>query len=146
MRGKNNGDKAQEENEKRGVAHLIGNIIGIAIIAVLLPIMIVNMTLIIKSYTQPDKVPAVFGVAPLIVMSGSMDPVIMVNDLIFVKRVDPATLEVGDIIAFQPAGATTVVTHRIVGVLPPEGALGLRFPPRATGTMPRTWTRCLRST
>jgi len=121
--------KAGEGNvqEKRGIPHLVGNIVGIVIIAVLLPIMAVNMTLIIKSYTQPDKVPTVFGVAPLIVMSGSMEPTIMVNDLIFTKQVDTAKLKTGDIIAFQPAGATTVVTHRIVEVLPAEGALGLRF-------------------
>lgn len=110
------GKKTLEETGRQRTAHYIANIIGIVIIALLLPIMAVNLTLIIKSYVHPEKVPTVFGVAPLIVMSGSMHPTIMVDDLIFTKETDVNTLKVGDVIAFQPAGAATVVTHRITKV------------------------------
>ena len=107
---------------KQGLPHLIGNIIGIAVIAVLLPIMAVNITLIVKSYTKPNEVPAVFGVAPLIVMSGSMEPAIKVDDLIFVRKVDYKTLKARDVIAYQPVGKTSVVTHRITEVYEEQGA------------------------
>ncbi|MCL2300917.1 MAG: signal peptidase I, partial [Firmicutes bacterium] len=111
--------KPEQEKGKR-VPHIVGNVIGIALIVVLLPIMIANTTLIIKSYTQPNKVPSFLGVSPLIVQSGSMKEAIQVNDLIFVKKVDPDTLQLKDIIAFQQLGETTVVTHRIVDMKPDE--------------------------
>ena len=113
------------KEHKRGM-HLAGNIIGIVAIAILLPIFSVNLTLIIKSYAQPSKVPTVFGVAPLVVQTGSMDPAIKANDLIFIKKVDTATLKVGDIIAFQPVGSATVVTHRIIEVYEEDGAAMFR--------------------
>ena len=108
------GKTEQEKGKLGGAPHIVGNVIGIALIAVLLPIMIANTTLIIKSYVKPNEVPSIFGVAPLIVQSGSMEPTILVDDLIFTKKVDPDTLEKGDIIAFQPVGEHSVVTHRIV--------------------------------
>jgi len=115
------GEKAPEETGRQGVSHYAANIIGIVIIALLLPVMAINMTLIIKSAVHPEKVPTVFGVAPLIVMSGSMQPTIMVDDLIFTKETDVNTLKVGDVIAFQPAGVTTVITHRITKVEDKDG-------------------------
>jgi len=125
MKRRTGEEKAPEETGKQGIGHYIANIIGIVIIAVLLPIMVVNLTLITKSYTKPEKVPTVFGVAPLIVVSGSMHPTIMVDDLIFTKETDVNTLKVGDVIAFQPAGVTTVITHRITKVENEGG--GLQF-------------------
>jgi len=115
-------EKMLGKNGKRETARLIGNIIGIAMIAVLLPILLINLTLIVKSYVRPDRVPTVFGVAPLFVESGSMDPAIKVDDLIFTRKVDTAALKPGDVIAFQSAGAATVVTHRITEVFEENGA------------------------
>ncbi|MCL1952799.1 MAG: signal peptidase I [Oscillospiraceae bacterium] len=97
-----------------GVPHIIASAAGIALIAVLLPVMLVNLTLIIKSYARPEEVPSVFGVSPLIVESGSMAPEILVDDLIFVKKVNADDLQADEIIAFQPLGEKVVVTHRIV--------------------------------
>jgi len=128
-KAKDTGD--QNETKLSGVLHIIGNIVGITLIVILLPIMCINMTLIIKSYTRPNQVPSVFGIAPLIVMSGSMDdPVhhtIMIDDLILTRKVDPETLKEGDVIAFQPLGSTTVVTHRIIEVIPADETEPLRF-------------------
>ncbi|MDR2687031.1 MAG: signal peptidase I [Oscillospiraceae bacterium] len=135
MKGKHGEGKAPEfEAERRGVPHLIGNIVGIAIIAVLLPVMVANLTLIIKSYTRPNDVPTVFGVAPLIVTSGSMEPTILEDDLIFVRRADTAALKKGDVIAFQPIGKTVVVTHRITQVFEENGAPAYRTKGDANNT------------
>ena len=109
--------QAEEKKGKFGeIRHIVGNVIGIILIIALLPIMIMNMTLIIKSYARPQEVPSVFGVTPLIVLTGSMYPTIQVNDLIFVKKTDAKNLQVDDIIAFQPQGDIVVVTHRIIGI------------------------------
>jgi len=111
-------EKQMEQTKGRfgGVPHIVGSVIGIVLIVLLVPILVINMTLIIKSYTRPNEVPTFAGIAPLVVQSGSMQPTIMVDDLIFTKKVDPSTLKEGDVIAFQPLGETTVVTHRVIAL------------------------------
>lgn len=117
--------KQQAEETKGkpgGIPHIVGSVIGILLIIVLLPLFVCNMTLIIKSFVKPEKVPTVFGVAPLIVESGSMKDAILVNDLIFVKAVDAGALQVKDVIAFQPPEeGKKVVTHRIVEITEENG-------------------------
>lgn len=53
------------------------------------------------------------------VLSGSMEPTYHVGSLIYVKSVDYTELESGDVITFM-MNETTVVTHRIVEVVPDE--------------------------
>jgi signal peptidase I len=55
---------------------------------------------------------------PLIVLSGSMTPMMLPGDMIVVKSVDPNELKIGDVIAFHPPGnkPDTLVTHRIISV------------------------------
>jgi len=81
-----------------------------------------NFTLIAKSYRYPDRVPTFMGVAPLIVLSDSMAPTFQNNDLIFIKKAAAEELNVYDIIAFHPAGGTTVVTHRIIEIGEEDGS------------------------
>lgn len=109
------------DKPKRGIMHVIGNIIGILIIVVLLPIMVVNITLIVKSYTQPEKVPTFMGVAPLIVLSGSMEPTIQIDDLIFTKEIKAEDIKVNDVICFKPFDAENVVTHRVTAISQDKG-------------------------
>jgi len=108
-----------EKNTGRDIPHLIGSILGIVLCALLLPIVVVNVTLVAKSFIFPDKVPSFMGVSPLIVMSGSMEPTIALDDLIFVRQTPFAQLKAGekdgDVIAFMP-NPTTIVTHRIISV------------------------------
>ena len=58
------------------------------------------------------------GFRAFTVMSGSMTPVLPVGSLIYVKPTDPATLKSGDIISFVANAEKTIVTHRIVSVVP----------------------------
>jgi signal peptidase len=59
------------------------------------------------------------GLQVYTVLSGSMEPNYHVGSIIYVKKVDPATLKVGDAISFL-ISENTVATHRIVEVLPDE--------------------------
>lgn len=62
-------------------------------------------------------VPRVAGGQALTVLTGSMQPAIRPGDMVVVVPVEPATLEVGDVVTFQPhSGDPTLVTHRIVRV------------------------------
>lgn len=91
-------------------------IIGIVLCVILVPILIVNVILIVKGLANKDKVPTLFGYAPLIVLTDSMSPTINAGDLIVVKSVDAAKVQEGDVISFfDPAsGGSAVVTHRVL--------------------------------
>ncbi len=57
--------------------------------------------------------PRVFGLQPLAVLSGSMEPTYHVGSLIYVQNVEPASIEVGDPMTYT-IGEGTMVTHRVV--------------------------------
>ncbi|AKB35718.1 Signal peptidase I [Methanosarcina siciliae C2J] len=53
----------------------------------------------------------------MVVLSGSMTPIMLPGDMIVVKSVNPDELTAGDVIAFRdPGGKDTFVTHRIVKI------------------------------
>ena len=70
--------------EKNGLLQKIVGAVGIALCVVFVPLLLINVTLIVKSYTSPDKVPDFLGYKPFIVLSGSMEPSIMTGDMVFV--------------------------------------------------------------
>lgn len=88
-------------------------VIRYIIYVILLIILCINFIIIIQSKVRKDKVPSIFGYKPFIVLSGSMQPNIMVGDLVLVKNVDAKELKVNDVIAFRD-GDKIVTTHRIV--------------------------------
>lgn len=98
-------------------------ITGIVLCLLLLPILIVNVTLIVKSYINTDEVPSIGGISPLIVLTDSMLPEISSGDLIITKQINPADVKVGDVISFfDPAGnGSSVVTHRVIEIVTENG-------------------------
>ena len=61
----------------------------------------------------------VVGLHVFTVLSGSMEPIYHTGSLIYVKEVDPYTIEVGQPITFM-LDENTVATHRVVGIVPDE--------------------------
>jgi len=105
------------KNEKTTSAHKLLTVVGTILCIILIPVLIINCILIVKSYTS-DEVPDVGGFLPLIVLTDSMYPVIESGDLIICRTAEPEEIRVGDVIAFfDPAGnGTTIVTHRVTEV------------------------------
>lgn len=67
------------------------------------------------------------GLRVFTVLSGSMEPAYHTGSLIYVKKVDPFTIEPGQPITFL-LDEDTVATHRVVGVVPDEEDPGvIRF-------------------
>jgi len=97
---------------KRGFGRILSSIIGILICVVLLPVLIMNLTIVIKSYLDPEEIPDFFGIKPFVVVTGSMAPEIDGGDLVITKVLDPGTLQEGEIISFKDGRA--VITHRII--------------------------------
>ena len=90
----------QESKEKASTRHKASTIVGVILCVILIPILVINITLIVKSYTNSDEVPKIGGYCPLIVLTGSMDPKIKSGDLIIVKQIDGKNVKVDDVIAF----------------------------------------------
>ncbi len=75
-----------------------------------------------------------FGLTPFTVTSGSMEPVYPVGSIVYVKKVTPSEVEVGDAITFHLSGGA-IATHQVWAVegnnfrtqgianLTPEGAI-----------------------
>lgn len=103
-------------------------ILGAVLCLILIPILIINITLIVKSYVHEDKVPTFGGYCPLIVLTDSMLPEISSGDLIICQEIDPADVKVGDVISFfDPASKTgSVVTHRVIEIVEKDGVIKWR--------------------
>ena len=120
--------KDTQQKEKASLSHKILTVVGTVICLILLPLLIANITLIVRSYTNPDVVPSVGGITPMIVLTDSMYPNIHSGDLIFCRSVAVEDVQVGDVISFfDPAGnGTSVVTHRVTEVTTEDGMLAWR--------------------
>ncbi len=114
--------------EKNSAIHKTLTVIGTILCIILIPILLINLTLIAKSYINQEEVPNVGGILPLIVLTDSMYPVIESGDLIICHTEEPENIQTGDVIAFfDPAGnGTTIVTHRVLEVTDQDGQLAWR--------------------
>jgi len=98
--------------------------IGTVLLVILLVIVaLISMSLILTSGDKGG--PNIFGFHPMVVLSDSMEPTIMTNDLVLVQETDAATLKKGDIISFWGSvdGNEAIITHRIHEVINKNGAL-----------------------
>ncbi len=106
----------------KNVLKRAGTVVGIILCAVFIFLLICNLTIIIKGTVNPDTPPSVFGVTPMVVLSGSMsgnaEDHIEVGDLIFDTKPDISSLKEGDIISFMEN--KTIITHRIVSIYTDE--------------------------
>lgn len=58
--------------------------------------------------------PGLFGIHPLIVQSGSMEPVYPKGSMVYIRSVDPYRLSEGNIVTYRLEDGKTLVTHRIM--------------------------------
>ena len=106
---------------------MMRKIINIIIDIIVVCILIISLlTLIMSISSKSSGVPNLFGVAPISVVSNSMEDTLMVNDLIFCEpRTDKLydDYKVGDIVTFNQEieGETRLNTHRIVEVVEDKG-------------------------
>ena len=114
--------------EKTSTAHKILTIVGTVLCIILIPILLINITLIAKSFINKDEVPSIGGTFPLIVLTDSMYPEIESGDLIICRTAEVDEIEVNDIISFfDPAGnGTSIVTHRVIEIVEEDGEILFR--------------------
>ena len=109
--------------EKPSTTHKILTVVGTVLCVILIPILLVNIILIAKSYINKDEVPSVVGMLPLIVLTDSMHPEIESGDLIICNTAKAEDVEKNDVISFfDPAGnGTSIVTHRVIEIVEEDG-------------------------
>lgn len=109
--------KNSVEKESKTTGSRVTFIIGVVLCVILVPILIINCTLIINGFVT-DRPPSIFGYTPLVVLTDSMDPLIAEGDVIFTKTVNPDEIKVGDVISFfDPASPDdAVLTHRVIAI------------------------------
>ena len=66
----------------------------------------------ISRIKKPNDVPMPLGIGTSIVLSGSMEPTISIDDLVFVKKA--TNIKVGDIILFKSGNSSVI--HRIIKI------------------------------
>lgn len=110
--------KQANDEKKTGAAHKAATVLGAVLCVILLPVLVINVTLIVRSLVHQDEVPSVGGIFPLIVLTDSMYPEIQSGDLIICRTEEPENIQVGDVIAFfDPAGnGSSIVAHSVAEI------------------------------
>lgn len=109
---------------------LLGQVVFIVLACALA--VAVGVTLLASRRVAASGRPAfVGGVAPVVVLSGSMEPTYRVGSMLFIRRVQGADVKVGDVVTFAtpgtPSGADgSIVTHRVIGVSDRENGRAYR--------------------
>lgn len=111
--------KISNFEESKKTLYIVGKIISTLICVIIIPIIIINITLLLKSYFNPNEIPDIFGFKTFVIVSKSMEPTIMTSDAIVVEEVNPEDLKVGDIISFKDG--ESINTHRIVEIISENG-------------------------
>lgn len=116
--------KIKDFNKSGENIHKFMQIISIILMIIIVPIIIYNITLMIKSLTNPEETPSFLGIKTFVIVSESMEPNIKSGDAIIVKNITQNQLEVGDIISFKDSNF--INTHRIVDIVEENGILKYR--------------------
>ena len=91
-----------------------GKILSTIICIIILFLIIFNVTLMVESYINPNELPSFLGIKSFVIVSESMEPTIMTEDVIFITNTSRENLEVGDIISFRIGDY--INTHRIIRI------------------------------
>ena len=101
-----------EKKKKRSINVL--KIFNICICLIIIPIIIYNLTLIVKYIINPEETPDFLGYKTYEIVSRSMENTINKNDVIVVKDVPKTEIKSDDIIAFN--NGEEVITHRVIDI------------------------------
>lgn len=111
MAKQKNAEETAEQLENVSVGYKITEIIRTVFIY-LLSICVIVAALLFAADNSPQK--SLFGYRYYVVKTPSMEPALSVGDLIIVKLVNAADIEVGDVLTFNPSSdPDTYLTHRV---------------------------------
>lgn len=100
--------------EEQGELNFYKNVLIYLLYIIIIPIIIYDMFLIIQTLIKPGVTPDFFGYKTFSIISGSMEPKIVVDDIVIVKNVDKNQIKVNDIITFETENE--IITHRVIKI------------------------------
>ena len=104
----------KQEQENYTFGKFLINIVIKFLYLIIIPVMIYEIFIIVKSYKSPDSAPNIFGYKIFTIISRSMEPEINIDDVIFVKECNEKEIFMGDIITFEINDE--IITHRVVNI------------------------------
>lgn len=113
------------EEKKKSLGGRLVTVISVVLCLLMLPILVINCTLLIKGWTNSKEIPSIGGVFPMIVLSDSMYPEFASGDLILCRVKEPEEVEIGDVISYYDPQSTdsAVVTHRVQSITSDENGV-----------------------
>ena len=96
-------------------------IVILVLIGVILLVYFVDVT---KRANSLEWQPPLYGA--YVIVSGSMEPIIKVNDAIIIKRTDSTDISVGDVITYKsldPSFYGIMITHRVIDIVNENGEI-----------------------
>lgn len=106
--------------ENKVMLKKLGNILFYVVLISLL-----SISFIMVKSVKEGKQPTIMGHKFFTVMTGSMQPSIMVGDLVIAKELPPEQINVGDVITFKSQNSGNITTHRVKEVIK-DGA-GIKY-------------------
>lgn len=91
------------------MAKRLGKIFSAAVTAIIAALLLCNVYTIVLRSAFDVLQPSVFGVSTAVVITGSMEPAVSVNDMVVIHEQE--SYEPGDIVSYQ--SGSMLVTHRI---------------------------------
>jgi len=79
----------------------------------------------VQARRNPGSVTFILGYKPMTVLTGSMSPLLAPGDVIFIRRVSPESVKVGDVVTYRQ-DSSTFITHRVIEVVNEDGAAAFR--------------------
>ena len=74
--------------KRTSVVHRICTLVGSLFCFILIPLLLINCTLIIKSITNKNEVPDIGGIFPMVILTDSMNPQLASGDLVICRKVN----------------------------------------------------------
>jgi len=96
-------------------------IVKIIFFPVLLILIFFVLNIFFQKFVQKKNNINFFGVKPLIVMTGSMEPNYNIGDLIIVKEIAKENININDVITYSLENGKDTVTHRVVEIVNQDG-------------------------
>ena len=113
--------KFQNFEETGKKMYLIQKLFLALLYFIIVPVIIINFTILIQSYIKPNHIPSFFGYKTFVIITKSMEPTIMTEDAIFIKELPEEKIKVNDIISFHDRG--DINTHRIIEITKEKGII-----------------------
>lgn len=98
--------------ENKAMLKKLGNMLFYVVLISLL-----SISFIMVKSIKDGKQPTIMGHKFFTVMTGSMQPSIMVGDLVIAKELSPEQINVGDVITFKSQNSENITTHRVKEII-----------------------------